>query len=139
MATAALWTEQRPLFGDWATETRQGVSWGGGGGGDVWVAPSGMAQFCANGRRCVQRSIGKGRLWTEKRPLNGDWAAETRHCVSRGVGVAGLGGLRLAAWCNSGDHLSKIIFGDTVKTAEVWCLTTVFSALSVGYGALSKS
>ena len=51
----------------------------------------------------------------------------------------------LSTWaCKGVDNnyielLSKIIFGDTVKTAEVWCLTTVFSALSVGYGALSKS
>ena len=101
MATAALWTEQRPSFGDWATETRQGVSCGGGVGDDGRVAPSGMARFCADGRRCVQRSVGKGRLWTGKRPPNGDWAAETRHCVSRGVGVAGMGGLRPAAWRNS--------------------------------------
>ena len=101
MATVALWTEQRPSFGDWATETRQGVSCGGGGGGDGRVAPSGMVRFCAHGRRCVQRSVGKGRLWTEKRPPNGDWAAETRHCVSPGVGVAGMGGLRPAAWRNS--------------------------------------
>ena len=74
---------------------------GGGGGGDGWVSPSSMALFCANGWRCVQHSVGKGRLWSGKRPPNGDRAAETRHCVSRGVGVAGMGGLRLAAWRTS--------------------------------------
>ena len=101
MATAALWMEQRPSFGDWAMETRQGVSWGGGVGDDGRVAPSGMARFCANGQRCVQRSVSKGRLWIGKRPSNGDWVAEMRHCLSRGVGVAGMGGLRPATWRNS--------------------------------------
>ena len=101
MATAALWTEQRPSFGDWATETRQGVSCGGGVGDDGRVAPSGMARFYADGRQCVQCSVGKGRLWMGKRPPNGDWVAETWHCVSRGVGVAGMGRLRPAVWRNS--------------------------------------
>ena len=68
MATAALWTEQRPSFGDWATETRQGVSRGGGGGGDGRVARSRVARFCADGRRCARRSVGKGRLVDGKTP-----------------------------------------------------------------------
>ena len=104
VATAALWTEQRPSFGDWAMETRQGVSCGGGVGDDGRVAPSGMARFCADGRRCVQCSIGKGRLWTGKRPPNGDWATETRHCVSRGVGVTDgrVAPSRVAQFCSDG-------------------------------------
>ena len=39
-------------------------------------------------------------MWIGKRPPNGDWAVEMRQGVSHGVGVAGMGGLRPAAWRN---------------------------------------
>ena len=99
---AALWTCQRPSIGDWATELRQGVSRGVGVGGDGRVAPNRVARFCGDGWRCTRGNVGNGRLMDGPAPLDwrlGDGNAAGR--FPRGVGVAGMGGLRPAAWRDS--------------------------------------
>lgn len=86
-----MWTRQRPSFGGWATESRQGVSRGFGGGGDARVAPCRVVRFWGDGRRCAPRSAGNVRLVDGTAPLV--WRLGDRKAAGRlwGISTAHLG------------------------------------------------
>ena len=128
-ATAALWTGKRPPNGDWATETRQGVSRGGGGGGDGRVAPSVVARFCADGRQCALRSVGNGRFVDEKTPPERRLGCEMWQGVSRGGGGGGDGRVApsgVAQFCADGRQCALRSVGNgrfvDGKTTPEWRL-----------------
>ena len=101
LETAALWTGQLPSIGGWVMEMRQGVSQGGGGGWDGRVAPSNMARFCGDGRRCARCSVSQDRLVDGKTLF--DWRLGDGNAAGHFPGVGGGGDGRLcpAAWRDS--------------------------------------
>ena len=86
-----MWTRQRPSFGGWATESRQGVSPGFGGGGDGRVAPCRVVRFWGDGRQYAPRSACNVRLVDGTAPLV--WRLGDRKAAGRlwGISTAHLG------------------------------------------------